>query len=91
VRGVSSGGTLAVDSPARLVTRTSPADADVEIHFDGPAKMGTTANYFRVTPGYLRVMQIPLIRGRLITGAGHGYESAGCAHQRNNGAPLLPR
>jgi putative ABC transport system permease protein len=28
---------------------------------------GTTANYFRVTPDYLRVMQIPLIRGRLIT------------------------
>ena len=29
--------------------------------------MGTTANYFQVTPAYLRVMQIPLIRGRLIT------------------------
>ena len=29
--------------------------------------MGTTANYFQVTPDYLRVMQIPLIRGRLIT------------------------
>jgi putative ABC transport system permease protein len=40
---------------------------DVGIMFDGPPRMGTTANYFRVTPAYLRVMQIPLIRGRLIT------------------------
>jgi putative ABC transport system permease protein len=41
--------------------------ADAGIMFDGPPRMGTTANYFRVTPAYLRVMQIPLIRGRLIT------------------------
>ena len=40
---------------------------DVGIVFGGPARMGTTANYFQVTPAYLRVMQIPLIRGRLIT------------------------
>jgi putative ABC transport system permease protein len=42
---------------------------DVGIRFDGRAGEmgGTTANYFRVTPDYLRVMQIPLIRGRLIT------------------------
>ncbi len=41
---------------------------DVGIRFDGRAGEmgGTTANYFRVTPDYLRVMQIPLIRGRLI-------------------------
>jgi putative ABC transport system permease protein len=41
--------------------------ADVGIMFDGPPRMGTTANYFRITPEYLRVMQIPLIRGRPIT------------------------
>jgi len=41
--------------------------ADAGIMFDGPPRMGTTANYFRVTPAYLRVMQIQLIRGRLIT------------------------
>jgi len=41
--------------------------ADVGIVFDGPPRMGTVANYFRVTPAYMRVMQIPLIRGRLIT------------------------
>ena len=41
--------------------------SDVGIRFDGPPRMGTTANYFRVTPRYLRVMQIPLIRGRVIT------------------------
>lgn len=40
---------------------------DAGITFGGPPRMGTTANYFRVTPAYLRVMQIPLIRGRLIT------------------------
>ena len=42
---------------------------DVGIAFEGRTGEtgGTTANYFRVTPAYLRVMQIPLIRGRLIT------------------------
>jgi putative ABC transport system permease protein len=40
---------------------------DVGILFDGPARISTNANYFRVTPAYLRVIQIPLIRGRLIT------------------------
>ncbi len=40
---------------------------DVGIVFEGPPKPGTTANYFQVTPAYLRVMQIPLVRGRLIT------------------------
>jgi putative ABC transport system permease protein len=45
--------------------------ADVGIRFDGrPVEsplFATNGNYFRVTPEYLRVMQIPLIRGRLFT------------------------
>ncbi len=45
--------------------------ADVGIRFDGrPVEsplFATNANYYRVTPAYLRVMQIPLIRGRLFT------------------------
>jgi putative ABC transport system permease protein len=45
--------------------------ADVGIRFDGRTAesplFATNANYFRVTPDYLRVMQIPLIRGRLFT------------------------
>ena len=44
---------------------------DVGIRFDGRSAesrlFATNANYFRVTPAYLRVMQIPLIRGRLFT------------------------
>jgi putative ABC transport system permease protein len=44
---------------------------DVGIRFDGRTAesplFATNANYFRVTPAYLRVMQIPLIRGRLFT------------------------
>jgi putative ABC transport system permease protein len=42
---------------------------DVGIMFEGRTgdTAGTTANYFGVTPAYLRVMQIPLIRGRPIT------------------------
>ena len=44
-----------------------------------------------VTPDYLRVMQIPLIRGRLITEQDTAAQPAGCAHQRDDGPPLLPR
>jgi putative ABC transport system permease protein len=42
---------------------------DVGIRFDARTGdlAGTTANYFRVTPDLMRVMEIPLIRGRLIT------------------------
>jgi putative ABC transport system permease protein len=42
---------------------------DVGIRFDGRTGdlAGTTANYFRVTPDLMRVMEIPLVRGRLIT------------------------
>jgi len=41
---------------------------DVGIHFDARTgeMAGTTANYFRVTPAFLKVMEIRLIRGRLI-------------------------
>lgn len=43
--------------------------SDTGIRFDArPAELSTTtANYYRVTAGYLRALQIPLIRGRLIT------------------------
>jgi putative ABC transport system permease protein len=42
---------------------------DVGIRFDARTGdlAGTTANYFRVTPDLMRVMEIPLVRGRLIT------------------------
>ena len=44
---------------------------DVGIRFDGRSPesplFSTNANYFRVTPGYLSAMRIPLIRGRLFT------------------------
>jgi putative ABC transport system permease protein len=43
---------------------------DVGIHFDRPpdaAVTGTTANYYAVSPFYLKAMGIPLIRGRFFT------------------------
>jgi putative ABC transport system permease protein len=45
------------------------AIGDVGIYFEGRSLgselAGTTANYYQVSPGYLRVMQIRLVRGRL--------------------------
>lgn len=45
------------------------AIGDVGIAFDGRSGelSGTTANYYQVSPDYLRVMQIRLVRGRLLT------------------------
>jgi putative ABC transport system permease protein len=40
---------------------------DVGIRFDGRAQgaeTGTTAQYYRVTPGYVRAMRVPVTRGR---------------------------
>lgn len=39
---------------------------DSGIHFDGRAE-GTAANHYRIPPDYVRVMEIPLVRGRLFT------------------------
>jgi putative ABC transport system permease protein len=40
---------------------------DSGIRFDGRADgelAGTTANHYRITPGYLRALEIPIVRGR---------------------------
>ena len=58
-----------VDAVGIASTMPFTSGEDAGIRFDGRTGelSGTTANYFRVTPAFLRVMEIPLIRGRLIT------------------------
>jgi putative ABC transport system permease protein len=50
---------VAVTSALPLVNIT-----DVGIRFDREENPGTTAQYYRVTPDYLRVMGIPVVKGR---------------------------
>ena len=64
-------GVPGVDASAVSTAFPLAGVTDVGVTFDRrpPASplFATNANYFAVTPDYLRVMQIPLIRGRLFT------------------------